>query len=613
MASVVDEIKRRLDIVDVIGEYVELKPSGKNYIGFCPFHPNTRTPAFVVFPETQTWHCFGCGAGGDVFTFIQKKENLSFREALQLLARRAGVTLAPVAPESTEHATLRAVLEAAVAFYRHHLRAASGRHAYTYLTQRRGLTEATLEAFGLGYAPPRGDALYRYLQEQGFTLEQIEAAGLLSRRGDRLFDRFRNRIMFPIRDERGRMVGFGGRTLDPEGIPKYLNTPQTALFDKGKVLYGLDRARQAIRERDLAVLVEGYMDVIGLHQAGHRYAVSPMGTALTEHHLRLLKRYTRNIILALDPDAAGERAMLRSIDVAQRATDQITAELDARGALHHVQQLDLNIRVVTLPEGLDPDELVLRDPARWEALLQQAKPLLYFVMDLHARHTNLADPRERGRYALAMAGLIRLIANPVEREDYVRHLARILRVSETAVAALLKQAQPPQQRASTSRARTTPTLNPAAQRERALLTFLLSDPDVVAHVNQRLASCQLSPIGVDDFQHPAHQGLWQVYQRALEQFDLEVAAYMQQNLSPDLQPLWQTLREEGNAAGPVARRVDEALRLLLWLRYTRLSKHVRRLSRALPDSNAHAALEQARPLLARLLHGLRTGCRSPAA
>jgi DNA primase len=333
--SSIDEIKSRIDIVDLVSETVTLRRSGKNYTGFCPFHANTRTPAFVVFPESGTWRCFGqCNEGGDIFRYVMKKEGCDFSEALHALAEKAGVQLKPPTPQeqvaAEEHEHLRALLEEAVTFYRHQLTSTpAGQPALAYLRQR-GLSDATLEAFGLGYAPNSWDAALKHFKSKGYREQDLIDAGLVTVReaeeqskgeqegaaaaphpaapARRIYDRFRHRITIPIRDERGRMAGFGARILDPEDVPKFLNSPQTALFDKGHLLYGLDRARKTIRTLDQAVIVEGYLDVIALHQAGFANAVSPMGTALTEHQLRLLKRFTRRVILAMDPDAAGYSA-----------------------------------------------------------------------------------------------------------------------------------------------------------------------------------------------------------------------------------------------------------------------------------------------------------------
>ena len=317
--STIDEIKARLDIVDLVSESVQLRRSGKNYTGFCPFHSNTRTPAFVVFPETGTWRCFGqCNEGGDIFSYMIKKEGWDFAEAMRFLAEKAGVELKPVTPEeqavAEEHDSLRLLLEEAVTFYQHQLlNTPAGQQALTYLHQR-GLNNETIEAFGLGYAPQSWDATLSYFKSKNCKEGDLLAVGLLTqssqgeaeRGGEnppRTYDRFRHRIMFPIRDERGRMAGFGARILDPNDVPKFLNSPQTAIFDKGRLLYGLDRARKPIRNLDQAVIVEGYLDVIALHQAGFDNAVSPMGTALTERHLCLLKRYSCRIVMALDSDA----------------------------------------------------------------------------------------------------------------------------------------------------------------------------------------------------------------------------------------------------------------------------------------------------------------------
>ncbi len=318
--STTDEIKSRIDIADLVSESgVKLRKTGKNYTGFCPFHANKHTPAFVVWPETGTWRCFGeCNEGGDIFKFVMKKDGIDFREALTRLAARAGVELPSYRPEKPEQKEaydhLRKLLEDAVIFYRSQL--FNTAEVLAYLREKRKLTDATIEAFGLGYAPPGFDSVLKHFTQRGYREQDLLEAGLVSERqaesrfADSQFpsyDRFRHRIMIPIRDENGRMAGFGARIVDPNDVPKFLNSPETAIFTKGRLLYGLDRARKPIRTADQAVIVEGYLDVIALHQAGYENVVSPMGTALTEEQLRLLKRFTRKIVLALDPDTRGTK------------------------------------------------------------------------------------------------------------------------------------------------------------------------------------------------------------------------------------------------------------------------------------------------------------------
>ena len=579
--SVVDEIKSRLDLVDLVQEYVDLRRSGKNYVALCPFHQE-RTPSFVVFPETQTWKCFGCGKGGDIFTFVQEKENLDFGEALRILARRAGVSLRVPSDRAEPHERLRDLLEEAAIFFRHHLRAPQGRAAYTYLRDR-GLTDATIESFGLGYAPAGYEHLLRYFLERGRSVEDLVLAGLVTRRDDtgRVFDRFRHRVMFPIRDERGRMAGFGARTLEPDGAPKYLNSPQSPLFDKGRLLYGLDKAKAEIRRRDLAVVVEGYMDVLALHQAGHGYAVAPMGTALTEHQVRLLKRYSRNIVLALDPDAAGQRAVLRSLDVARRSSDGLEPVLDARGLVHYEQRLDVQLRVVTLPEGMDPDELLQRDPARWDALLKQAQPLLFFVMDTLAAQIDPSDPRSRGRFAQEMADWIRQVSNPVEREAYIRRLAELLHASYASVEALVRRRAPRRSRRVSAQPEEPSSSRPRApRREQVLLGLLLTDPAVRALVDRCLRTHSLPPVREDDFRHEPHRALWRTWMAALEQVEMDEEEYMTQHLHPSLQSVWQQCRRAGQevAHHPLEQRAQEAFRLVLALRRDAHKQEVRQLS-----------------------------------
>ena len=466
--STIDEIKARIDIVDLVSETVQLRRSGKSHTGFCPFHSNTRTPAFVVFPDSGTWRCFGqCNEGGDIFRFVMKKEGCDFPEALRILAEKAGVELKPpTAAEqqaAEEHDHLRVLLEDAVTFYRHQLlNTAGGKQALEYLKQKRNLNDATIEIFGLGYAPASWDSLLNFFRSKGYKQQDLLDAGVVTARqqdgsggvksaGDqggsesqnrRVYDRFRNRLMIPIRDERGRMAGFGARILNPDDLPKFLNSPQTAIFDKGHLLYGLDRARKTIRSLDQVIIVEGYLDVIALHQAGFTNVVSPMGTALTEHQLFLLKRFSRRIVLALDPDAAGNQATLRGLQIARQAMDhENELVFDARGLMGYEARLQADIRVTTLPEGMDPDEIVNRDPHEWDTIVIRAKPIVIHVMETLAAGRDLDDPKIKTEIAGQVVPLIQDVANPIERDAYRQRLARLLRVDERAL--LQSQPTPP--------------------------------------------------------------------------------------------------------------------------------------------------------------------------
>ncbi len=396
--STIDEVKSRIDIVELINESgVRLRKSGRNWTGFCPFHPNKNTPAFVVWPESGTWRCFGeCNEGGDAFKFLMKKEGIDFREALTRLAQRAGVELPAFKPEKPEqkeaYELLRKLLEDARVFYAGQLH--NNPAVLSYLHEKRKLSDATIETFGLGYAPNSWDTALKHFAGRGYSTRNLIDAGLVTEResetpaaGDevRVYDRFRNRIMFPIRDENGRMAGFGARIVDPNDVPKFLNTPETPVFTKGRLLYGLDRARKAIRAADQVVIVEGYLDVIALHQAGFENVVSPMGTALTEEQLRLLKRFTRRVVLALDPDSAGQKAVLRGLDAARNAMDRAGelgfVSFDARALLKDEARLQADLRVASMPDGLDPDEIAARNPAEWKSLVEQAKPVVEHVME----------------------------------------------------------------------------------------------------------------------------------------------------------------------------------------------------------------------------------------
>ena len=545
--DVVDEIKQRIDIVELIGETVKLRKSGKNYTGFCPFHPNTRTPAFVVFPESNNWRCFGaCNEGGDIFRFVMKKEGWDFPEALRHLAARAGVELKPRTPEmeaaEEAHQRLRQALEAAVTLYRHHLlENPAGAPVLEYL-RRRGLSDAILETFEIGFAPPGWETARQYLTHRGYSDQELHEAGLVSERDSGGFhDRFRNRIMIPIRDERGRMAGFGARIVDPQDVPKFLNSPQTAIFDKGRLLYGLDRARKAIRAANQAVIVEGYLDVIALHQAGYENAVSPMGTALSEDQLRLLKRFSRQIVLSLDADLAGDQATLRGLTVAREALDrEADPVFDARGLVRHEGRLDADIRVVSLPPGKDPDEVVAEDPAEWPRLLLEARPVVLYVLEALAGGRDVDDPKVKAEIAKQVLPLIEDVRDPVEREGYRQHLARRLKVDERALVAWRPRAprrSPRRGQAPPGEAQPAAATAPPSETgllQRFCLGILLHKPDLLYRVDRELQSFGLDRLSGGDFTGTEGQVIFQAIRGALAQQEDEPEQHWRAQLEPAL-------------------------------------------------------------------------------
>jgi DNA primase len=444
--TAIDEIKNNIDIVDIVSETVKLRRTGKNYIGFCPFHSNTHTPAFVVFPDSGTWKCFGqCAEGGDVFSYIMKRDGVDFQQALQTLAKRAGIQLESFASEdktkkdSQKH--LIQLMEDAVSFYMNNLlHHPAGKPALAYL-EKRGMTHETIETFKLGYASESWDGTLQNMLSKGYTREELIEVGLVSEQRDdkgevikdgRIYDRFRNRIMIPIFDSLGNPIAFGARILNPDDVPKFLNSPQTILFDKGKTLFGLNQAKRSIREKNQAVIVEGYLDVIILHQAGFTNTVSPMGTALGEFQVKQLARQSRQIILALDADAAGDNATLKGIEVMRTALKGTgeTAITESRNLIRQENKLNSDIRITRIPEGMDPDEVVLRNPAEWQQILNDAKPIVTYMMESLGEGKNLDDAKVKSEIADQILPLIFEVPEAIERETYRQQLARYLKISE---------------------------------------------------------------------------------------------------------------------------------------------------------------------------------------
>jgi DNA primase len=582
--STIDEIKSKIDITDLVSEAgVQLRHAGKNYTGFCPFHDNKHTPAFVVWPESGTWRCFGqCNEGGDIFKFIMKRENLEFKEALNKLAARAGVEI----PAYTKHTleqkeaydNLRKLLEDALIFYRGHLLANAT--ILGYLRSKRGLTDASIETFGLGYAPNAWDSALTHFTQRGYSKQDLLEAGLLSEResgGRAAFDRFRNRIMIPIRDENGKMSGFGARIVDPNDVPKFLNSPETPIFSKGHLLYGLDRARKPIRVADQAVIVEGYFDVIALHQAGYENVVSPMGTALTEDQLRLLKRFSRTIVLALDPDAAGQKAVLRGLDAARQAMDR-EGELgfDARGLLRNEARLQADLRVASIPDDLDPDEIVTRNQDEWARLIENAKPIVTHVMETLATGQNLNDPKAKNQIAAQVIPLIEDLPNALERDTYRQALARMLRVDEGALADT--QAPPPrgrrvrntqttQKQAAPAGPKVAVTVSSSKKAEAYIIGVLFKKPELLYRLDRLLQEYSLIALNAEDFEHTDHQMLFELIRESVEQDKTEQHDFVVESLPESLQSLIQDLSAQAGKPELLDEKLlEELLRGVIKLR-----------------------------------------------
>ena len=446
--STIDEVKSRLDIVETVGNYVpNLKRSGRTWKANCPFH-NERTPSFIVDPTRNSWHCFGaCSTGGDVIEFVRRFEGLEFREALRRCAERAGVELRPPTraerEEREQHEQLLSANEAAAVFFQAALDSPEGASALAY-AEGRGLDAGARRDWQIGYAPDSWQALTDHLGARGFGPDVLIAAGLAIEGNRGPYDRFRGRLIFPTRDERGRLTGFGGRALLEDQEPKYLNTPQTPLFDKSGTLYGLDRAGPEARRAEQLIVVEGYMDVIGCWQAGLRNVSASMGTAISERQMRLVKRFTPNVVLALDADNAGSEATLRAIGVATEAADRDTvATINWRGLVSFPSVPDAYIRIAALPEGEDPDSLARNNPDDLRALIDAARPVADHLFDVIEENTDLEDPRSRRQAAEAFAPIVEAITDPVEQAHWLQRLVRLGRIDESRALGLVRRTSGP--------------------------------------------------------------------------------------------------------------------------------------------------------------------------
>lgn len=481
----IEEIKNRIDIAEFIGGYVQLKKTGRNFKGLCPFH-SEKTPSFIVSPERQMWHCFGsCGEGGDIFTFHQKIDGVSFGESIKILAEKAGVKLQNRSYEPSEKKSKSySANELAADFYNSILNSPKGKIAKNYLVKKRGLTEKTIKEFNLGYSTAEKDALQKELKQHDLGTLDLERAGLVAKkptlpagRQGEYRDLFWNRLMFPIRDVAGRTIGFSARTLDPEGLPKYINTPETEIYRKSNILYGIDLAKESIRKLDHAIIVEGNMDVIASHQAGVKNVVASSGTALTENQLLLLARFTKNLKLAFDIDFAGSEATRRAIEIAWN--------------------LGFHIKVVTIESSKDPADAVREDPKIWKKALQTANHVIDYLFDSALARHQASDPLGKKLIGKDLLPVIKHIPDEIEKDHYVKRLAEELSVTGASVHEALtkvgapKSGVPKTTGAGTQKART--LTNKSAELEGNIVGLLIASPHYLD-----FASSLLSPADFSD-------------------------------------------------------------------------------------------------------------------
>lgn len=486
--EIIQDVRSSNDIVDIVSETVRLKRQGHNFIGLCPFH-NEKTPSFTVSQDKQIFRCFGCGEGGNVFSFIMKRDNLSFPDAIKTLAKRAGIAIPETedpraAAENKRRKRFYEINELAANFYHYILlNHKSAEEARAYLKSRQ-IKPETAENFQLGYALPSWDALSQFLQKKGCHMAELEQAGLVVARnnGSGYYDRFRNRIIFPIKDLSGQVVGFGGRVMD-DSQPKYLNSPETPLFNKGTLLYGLNRAVEGIRRDEKVIIVEGYMDVIACHQAGITNAVASLGTALTKEQGKLLLRHTRDMTIAYDSDTAGVNAALRGW--------QVLDELGSR------------VKVVKLPDGKDPDEFIRNNGLDkfMKVLDENALSLPDYLAERAMEKYDIYTLEGKFKIASEVIPSIKNMSNEIEKEDAVLRLAQRLHISPDAIITEVKKSEPNKRnswikpdknavnrdnKSNSGLSKKTETLDARAKAEKNIISLIIDDPKLLNKLNEEI-------------------------------------------------------------------------------------------------------------------------------
>lgn len=455
-----DEVKARLSVEDVVGQYLELKKSGRNFKALSPFS-NEKTPSFIVSPDKQIWHDFSSNKGGDIFTFVMEMEGVDFREALNLLARKAGVEIQQFGDGGATTQLKKRILEVldlSAKYYQQTL--VKNKTALEYVVKKRGFNKSTIESFRIGYSPNKDDALVSFLRRKGFKDQEIKASGLTWSRKDLLNDMFRGRIMIPLTDREGRVIGFTARLLsDSDNSPKYINTPQTLVYDKSRHIFGLNEAKESIRNKDYSVLVEGNLDVISSHQVKVDNVVATAGTAMTMYQLKDLSRLAKEVRLAFDQDEAGIRATERAISISQG--------------------LDVNLYVIDIPEGNDPDDLIRKDPRLWVEATESKQYALDWLIDRLSRLNDISTAKGKREMTTSFIAVLKQLEDSVEQEHYINKLAKLTDTSYEAMKSKLEIAS----KSTTS----------SSPKKMIKKDIALTKPDQFAYQDNLLALCLYYP------------------------------------------------------------------------------------------------------------------------
>jgi DNA primase len=583
-ADIVSKIKNKIDIHDVVAETVMLKQSGRSYTGMCPFHANTNTPAFVVWPDEGRWRCFGaCNEGGDVIDFVMRRDGVYFGEAVEYLAEKAGIPYKETTEAERQYRAhlevLKRIMGETTLFYQDCL--SKNNEAQQFLLGR-GINRYMWDRFGLGYAPNEVNALVKHLLDRGYDRGTILESGAGADMGGNLVDRFRLRIIFPVKDAHGKEVGLGGRTLKKfidKSTRKFLNTPQTPIFDKSSLLYGLSDNTSAIRAANEVLIVEGYMDAIALTQEGYSNVVATMGTAFGDRHLALLRHYTNKIVMLLDGDKAAELAAMRSVEV-------IRQEKYFKSALW----------VVRMPDGKDPDEMALQDRPGLDNLLANKQTVVNFVLETVSEGKDLTDPKVKNEIARAVVPLINEVGEPVERDVYWQNLARMLGVKEKALFDMVPKGTTPGLPLDASRDKT----NAAPVR---VLGILANYPFYLHNLNRNLREVGLAPVTPSDFTDIRERAIMSLIDESLEQYDIEFMDFVLAGLPAIL--------KEDEIAMMLAYKEPEPFIAIPWLFFYVLGMRMNgindEISRLTDNPEIFSGLMKTRARLSELMNAVKEG------